>query len=41
VTPGTRCEVARGERESHSGEIRVAERPKLLDLKDRLKSVMD
>ena len=41
VTPGTRCEVARGERESRSGEIRVAERPKLLDLKDRLKSVMD
>jgi hypothetical protein len=41
VTPGTRCEVARGERESHSGEIRVAERPKLLDLRDRLKSVMD
>jgi len=41
VMPGTRCEVARGERESHSGEIRVAERPKLLDLKDRLKSVMD
>jgi len=41
VPAGTRCEVARGEPSSHSGEIRVAERPKLLDLRDRLKSVMN
>jgi ferric-dicitrate binding protein FerR (iron transport regulator) len=41
VPPGTRCEVARGDASSHSGEIRVAERPKLLDLRDRLKSVMN
>jgi ferric-dicitrate binding protein FerR (iron transport regulator) len=41
VPAGTRCEVAHGEPSSHSGEIRVAERPKLLDLRDRLKSVMN
>ena len=41
VPPGTRCEVARAEPSSQSGEIRVAERPKLLDLRDRLKSVMN
>jgi len=41
VSPGMRCRVARGERGSHEEEIRVAERPKLLDLRDRLKSVMN
>jgi ferric-dicitrate binding protein FerR (iron transport regulator) len=41
VPAGTRCEVAHGDASSHSGEIRVAERPKLLDLRDRLKSVMN
>ncbi len=41
VSPGTRVDIARGERESRSGEIRLAERPKLLDLRDRLKSVMN
>jgi len=41
VSPGMRCEVARGERGSHEGEIRAAERPRLLDLRDRLKSVMN
>ena len=41
VPPGTRCEVPRGEPSPRHGEIRVAERPKLVDLRDRLKSVMN
>jgi len=41
VSPGTRVDIARGTREPHAGEMRLAERPKLLDLRDRLKSVMN
>jgi ferric-dicitrate binding protein FerR (iron transport regulator) len=41
VPPGTRCEVAHTDGSMHHGEIRMAERPKLLDLRDRLKSVMN
>jgi ferric-dicitrate binding protein FerR (iron transport regulator) len=41
VTPGTRCDVARGDQAPRMGDIRGVERPKLLDLRERLKSVMN
>ncbi len=41
VHPGSACEVARGEATSQMHEMREAERPKLLDLRDRLQSVMN
>jgi len=41
VSPGTRCEVHRGQASPRYGEILAEERPKLLDLRDRLKSVMN
>jgi ferric-dicitrate binding protein FerR (iron transport regulator) len=42
VTPGTRVDIARGgHRAPTTGEIRLAERPKLVDLRDRLQAVMN
>ena len=41
VSPGTRCEIAHGAATSKMNEMREAERPKLLDLRDRLQSVMN
>ncbi len=41
VSPGTRCDIARDERKApRAGEIRMAERPKLQYLRDRLQAVM-
>jgi ferric-dicitrate binding protein FerR (iron transport regulator) len=41
VRPGSRYEVPRGDGASTMGDMREAERPKLLDLRDRLQSVMN
>jgi hypothetical protein len=41
VSSGTRCEVSRGARTSRVGDMRDAERPKLLDLRDRMQAVMN
>jgi len=41
VHPGSTCEVARGTATSRMREMREAERPKLLDLRDRLQAVMN
>ncbi len=41
VHPGSQCEVARGAATSRMHDMREAERPKLLDLRDRLQSVMN
>jgi len=41
VHPGRQCEVSRGDGASKLGDMREAERPKLLDLRDRLQSVMN
>ncbi len=41
VHPGSQYEVPRGAGDSKIGDMRDAERPKLLDLRDRLQSVMN
>ena len=41
VTPGSSCEVARGGRKPKRGEMRDAERPRLVDLRDRMQAVMN
>jgi ferric-dicitrate binding protein FerR (iron transport regulator) len=41
VHPGSTCEVVRGTATSRMREMREAERPKLLDLRDRLQAVMN
>ncbi len=41
VHAGSTCEVARGTATSRMREMREAERPKLLDLRDRLQAVMN
>jgi hypothetical protein len=41
VSSGSRCEVPHGAHRSATGEIRGAERPKLLDLRDRMRAVMN
>jgi len=41
VTPGSSCEVARGGHKSKRGEMRDAERPRLVDLRDRMQAVMN
>jgi ferric-dicitrate binding protein FerR (iron transport regulator) len=41
VSSGTRREVSRGARTSRTGDMRETERPKLLDLRDRMQAVMN
>jgi hypothetical protein len=41
VHPGSTCVVVRGAATSRLREMREAERPKLLDLRDRLQAVMN
>jgi ferric-dicitrate binding protein FerR (iron transport regulator) len=41
ISSGSRCEVPRGAHRSAMGEMRGTERPKLLDLRDRMRAVMN
>jgi hypothetical protein len=41
VTSGSRCEIARGGHTPTIGEMRGAERPRLMDLRDRMRAVMN
>ena len=41
VRPGSRCEVARGGQTPKTGEMLDAERPRLVDLRDRMQAVMN
>lgn len=41
VTPGSSCQVARGGQTPTRGEMRDAERPRLVDLRDRMQAVMN
>jgi hypothetical protein len=41
VIPGSSCEVARGGQKPKRGEMRDAERPRLVDLRDRMQAVMN